>query len=61
MLVKWGIERADDLQLPCYLESTPAARGVYAKLGFVEVDQLKLEAPTEGDHYHFCMIRPTQT
>lgn len=61
MLVTWGIERADDLQIPCYLEATPAARNVYLRLGFTEVDQLKLEIPTEGEHQNFCLIRPIQT
>ena len=62
MLVKWGIERADDLQLPCYVESTPAAHSIYVKHGFEDVDRLKLDvAPfKEGDFFHACMIRPAQ-
>ncbi|KAF1812936.1 hypothetical protein P152DRAFT_367512, partial [Eremomyces bilateralis CBS 781.70] len=33
-LVKWGTDRADGDGLPAYLESTPAAVGVYERLGF---------------------------
>lgn len=57
MLVRWGVERADDLHIPCYVESTPAARNVYAKYGFREIDQLKIEAPIDEEISHFCMIR----
>ena len=57
MLVRWGVERADDLHLPSYLESTPAARNVYAKHGFTEIDQLRIEAPLDEEISHFCMIR----
>lgn len=58
-----GCERADDYNMPSYLESTADAKGVYSKQGFEEVDQFKLElAPwKEGDFVNVCMIRPAKS
>lgn len=43
MLVKWGLEEADRLSLPAYLESSPAGRALYEKHGFQEVTTLDLD------------------
>ncbi|KAF2242637.1 hypothetical protein BU26DRAFT_534674 [Trematosphaeria pertusa] len=34
MLVRWGIEQADKVQLPSFLEATEVGRPLYASLGF---------------------------
>jgi predicted GNAT family N-acyltransferase len=57
MLMKWGMERADDLSLPCYIEATPDAKDLYVKYGFEVVELMKLEIPSRDDYHHFCMIR----
>ena len=58
-----GCEKADDYNMPSYLESTASAKGLYLKQGFDEVDQFKLElAPwKEGDFFNVCMIRPAKS
>jgi predicted GNAT family N-acyltransferase len=34
MLVEWGIEEADSLNLPCYLEASEFGRPLYERFGF---------------------------
>ncbi|KAF2012840.1 acyl-CoA N-acyltransferase [Aaosphaeria arxii CBS 175.79] len=47
-LVQWGLVKADELGLPCYLESSPAAHGFYEKLGFRDVRLFKLDLTPWG-------------
>ncbi|KIW63424.1 hypothetical protein, variant 4 [Phialophora macrospora] len=42
MLIKWGLDIADALQLPAYLESSPVAHRLYQKFGFKDIDELIL-------------------
>lgn len=37
LLTRWGLDLAEQLQLPVYLESSPQARRLYQKLGFEQV------------------------
>jgi ribosomal protein S18 acetylase RimI-like enzyme len=39
-LVQWGIDRAIEDNVPAFLESTPAALGLYKRLGFGVVKEL---------------------
>jgi GNAT superfamily N-acetyltransferase len=34
MLLKWGIDQADKLELECYLESSVEGRALYERFGF---------------------------
>ncbi|KAF1845592.1 uncharacterized protein K460DRAFT_366449 [Cucurbitaria berberidis CBS 394.84] len=34
MLIAWGLKKADNAQLPSYLESSPMGRPLYARMGF---------------------------
>ncbi len=43
MLVKWGFEKADELGLPIYLESTTSAHQFYKNLGFKDIEMYKLD------------------
>ncbi|KAF1992033.1 hypothetical protein K402DRAFT_388607 [Aulographum hederae CBS 113979] len=55
-LVKWGLDQADEDQLPAYLESTPAAVGVYKRSGFKALKKLKVIKDNET-HLLTVMIR----
>ena len=59
LLVQRGVEKADDFNIPAYLEATTDGKGVYMKHGFEEVEKFKLElAPwKEGEFFNVCMIR----
>lgn len=41
-LVQWGIAKAEEAGLPAYLESSPAAVGLYRRLGFKELRELSV-------------------
>lgn len=43
MLVNWGLEQADELGLPAFLESSPAGRALYEKSGFKKIDTLEAD------------------
>jgi len=60
MLIKWGTNLADEQQLPCYVEASPAGAGLYRKYGFEEVDKLELDLRPWVDYgrYNLCMVRP---
>ncbi|KAF2464817.1 acyl-CoA N-acyltransferase [Lindgomyces ingoldianus] len=47
-LVKWGLAKADRDGLPAYLESTPAAVGMYKRLGFEELRGLHVIKDNES-------------
>jgi len=47
MLVKWGVDEADRLGLPCFLESTPHGVGLYKKFGFKEIGGFEMRIPKE--------------
>lgn len=63
LLVKRGMEIADELGLAVHLEASPAGFGLYRKLGFrqVEVGVIKAE-DWDGDHdrEYIAMVRETK-
>jgi len=42
MLIQWGLNIADELHIPAYLESSPVAHKLYQKFGFKDIDELVL-------------------
>lgn len=47
MLVKWGVDEADRLDLPCFLESSPYGVGLYKKFGFREIGAFEMSIAKE--------------
>jgi predicted N-acetyltransferase YhbS len=47
-LLKWGIQKADELGLPAYLESSPDAHGFYKKYGFEDVEVYEMDLSLYG-------------
>ncbi|KAK3712573.1 hypothetical protein LTR37_009016 [Vermiconidia calcicola] len=63
MHMRWGLEQADRLGLPSYLEATPMGRPLYTKLGYEMVRDFEFDARKYGcDHDipHVCMLRPAK-
>ena len=60
-LVNWGLARADQDGTDCYLEASDEGLSLYRKLGFSEVDEVKVDVQlNEGSIEKFrnlCMIR----
>lgn len=44
-LVKWGLQKADELGLEAVVESSVFGKGLYEKNGFVFVEDVKVEVP----------------
>lgn len=63
MLVQWGVDIADELHIPAYLESSPAGHSLYQKFGFKDIDELVLNPKhTNGitDPSVYFMLRETR-
>lgn len=61
MLLQRGLEEAEGLGLPVYLESTPMGKGLYEKWGFEVLNWLPFDAREFGGEeplFHACMLRP---
>lgn len=59
--LKWGIDEADKLGLPVYLEASEMGRPLYARWGFEDVKPLPFDARKYGAKTsmpHMCMLRP---
>lgn len=59
MLVEWGMEIADKEGLPCWLQSTPQAHGLYSKCGFKDVGVMDIDMCKyggEGFYTYMCML-----
>jgi hypothetical protein len=41
LLVNWGCERADEMDVEAYLEATPMGRPLYERYGFVAVKEVE--------------------
>jgi len=54
--VQWGVGKAEEVGLPTYLESSPAAVGLYRRLGFKELRKLSVIRNDES-HFLTVMIR----
>ncbi|KAK7421310.1 hypothetical protein QQX98_002204 [Neonectria punicea] len=55
-MMRWGVRRADEDGLPCFLEATPNGRGMYEKYGFRVVGRQEFESPG-GRVVDFYMLR----
>lgn len=64
MALQWGIEKADELGLPIWLEGSPQGVGLYKKFGFEALDTIPWDARDYGYHEpltHVCMMRQPVT
>jgi ribosomal protein S18 acetylase RimI-like enzyme len=57
MLMKWGVDRADEDGWECYLDSTPDGIQLYEKYGFREVETLQF---LDGAYAQCFMLRPAK-
>ncbi|KIW59092.1 hypothetical protein PV05_03567 [Exophiala xenobiotica] len=60
MLIQWGLDMADQLRIPAYLESSPNAHGLYYKYGFKDIGQFTLDPKWnygDADGTIYFMIR----
>lgn len=53
-LLQWGINKADELGLPAYLESSAEGQGLYAKHGFDDVEVFKVHLGPFGGGDETC-------
>ncbi|KAF2120754.1 hypothetical protein BDV96DRAFT_274845 [Lophiotrema nucula] len=60
MLLKWGLDMADELGLETYLDTTPVARRLYERSGFVLVKDIYFDRTPwggEGTDWYGAMVR----
>ncbi|OCL15025.1 acyl-CoA N-acyltransferase [Glonium stellatum] len=60
MLVQWGVDKADEMGVETYLDSSIIARPLYERFGFEVVKEVIFDRTQwggEGLDYHFCMLR----
>jgi hypothetical protein len=60
MLVKWGIDQADEASLPSFLEASQQGKPLYSRLGFEAVHEEVFDLATyggEGVDINTIMIR----
>jgi len=60
MLIKWGLDIADELHVPAYLESSRVGHKLYGKFGFRDIDTLYLApkwGPEASDPAIYFMLR----
>lgn len=55
-LVQWGLDKAEQDQVICFVESTSDSQTFYEKFGFREIDKMSVETP-QGTAYNIFMIR----
>jgi hypothetical protein len=41
--MKWGTDKADELGIECYVESSPEGKGLYEKFGFRTVREMSFD------------------
>lgn len=56
-LIDWGLKRADEDKLPCYVDAMGQAKSYYERFGFVEVRDKTVVHTPEGDAVVHYMIR----
>jgi len=54
LLLDWGVQKADDDAVECYLDSTPEGKGLYLKFGFEEIETRRYFDDT---YSHCYMLR----
>jgi GNAT superfamily N-acetyltransferase len=47
-LVQWGLDRADELGLPAYLEGSAAGKGLYRKMGYQPIREIIFDGRPYG-------------
>ncbi|KAI1084206.1 hypothetical protein F5B20DRAFT_524032 [Whalleya microplaca] len=57
LMLKWGLEKADDLGLDTFVESTEVARRTYEKHGFNVIGDLDMDAHLENPSEDFNALR----
>ena len=63
MQLEWGLDIADKLGLPSYLEASPMGKGLYERMGYQPVRRMDFDAREWGlgrDLPHYIMYRPVQ-
>lgn len=61
MHLRWGLEQADQLNLPSYLEASPMGKPLYLRMGYEELRPLPFDAKKWGateDLPHSILLRP---
>lgn len=53
-MIRWGLQRADGLEVPCYLEANVVARPIYERYGFRVVGEFAME---DVGHVEYFMVR----
>lgn len=48
MLMDWGVKKADELALECFLDSSPMAVKIYESFGFLVADQIIFDTTVEN-------------
>ena len=56
LLVNWGIQKADELDIECFVEATDAGRMLYQKFGFTKLMKVLVDAEN-GDEKRHEMIK----
>lgn len=55
MLLRWGLEQADQMGVEAYVEASPAGLPVYRRFGWKERKSVKL---MDGTYTEVFMVRP---
>lgn len=48
LLLQWGIEKAEEMGLPCYLQASEEGRRLYEKYGFEAIDAKEFDLSEYG-------------
>lgn len=62
--MEWGMNLADELGLPAYLEASPKGKPLYARYGFKEIGKMRFDARQWGKEEnipHYYMLRPAKS
>lgn len=61
MLMKWGIEKLEEMQVPGFIVSTDQGYGLYLKHGFKEIERWEVDMsrwpPAEGMYKNVFLTR----
>jgi len=57
LLMEWGIEKADELGLPSYIEATDIGLRLYESCGFKVEGDIDLDATVENPSEEFTRLR----
>jgi len=62
MLLRWGVQRADEDGVEAYLEASPEGKPVYERYGFREVERVVVSLEGKGcseeEYVEVFMVRP---